>query len=255
VIETVRQSLTSTHDKQIVDELLAAYEEAKRNFYQGGKRLSAVEGGRFCEAVFRLLEEETTGSFTPLGHQINAEALSRRLANLAPGTHPDSIRLHIPRALRVVYDVRNNRDAAHLADGIDPNLQDASLVVSVLDWVLAELLRLWHCVSADEAQALVEDLVTRRAPAIEDFEGFLKVLKTQLTAGEHILVLLYQAGRSGITDADLRLWARPAMLNNLGRTLGRLQHDLAYIHRAEKRSFISARGRRYVEENGLILPD
>jgi hypothetical protein len=124
VIEIVRKGLASVHDKKLVDELLEAYVEAKRNFYLGGLRLSTVEGGRFCEAAFRILEERTTGKFLPLGKQLDVERLRNTLQNLPPASHSDSIRLHIPRALRVVYDVRNNRDAAHLADGIDPNLKD-----------------------------------------------------------------------------------------------------------------------------------
>jgi hypothetical protein len=47
VLDTVRLDLAKTHDKKLVDELLEAYVEAKRNFYLGGLRLSAVEGGRF----------------------------------------------------------------------------------------------------------------------------------------------------------------------------------------------------------------
>ena len=76
-----------------------------------------------------------------------AEAIANYLQNLPSSAQPDSIRLHIPRALRMVYDIRNKRDAAHLANGIDPNLQDSTLVISVLDWVLAELIRLHHTVS------------------------------------------------------------------------------------------------------------
>ena len=30
--------------------------------------------------------------------------------------------------LRVVYDIPNKRDAAHLTDGIDPNVQDVTIV-------------------------------------------------------------------------------------------------------------------------------
>ena len=60
----------------------------------------------------------------------------------------------------VVYDVRNNRDVAHLGADIDPNLMDATLVISILDWVLAELVRMYHKVSADEAQKIIDGLVT-----------------------------------------------------------------------------------------------
>lgn len=254
MIDQIAASLGSHRSQKLVERLLHAYQEAKSNFYQGGHRLSAVEGGRFCEAALRMLEEETTGSFTPLGTTLHIEGLSKRLANLPSGSHPDSVRLHIPRALRVVYDIRNNRDAAHLADGIDPNLQDATLIVSVLDWVLAELLRLWHNVSADEAHDIVEHLVSRQAPVIEDFGGFLKVLDPDLSAGDHLLVLLYQRGPKGASIEELRQWARPTMRRNLARTLDRLEHALAYVHSTREKVLITARGIRYVEDYRLFTP-
>ena len=37
---------------------------------------------------------------------------------------------------------------------------DATLVISILDWVLAELVRMYHKVSADEAQKIIDGLVT-----------------------------------------------------------------------------------------------
>ena len=128
MLQQIRNGLAAHIPGNLVDELLTAYTEAKTNFYLGGLRLSAVEGGRFSEAAFRILQAQTTGKFTPLGQQIKSDSIILNLSNLTSGSHPDSLRLHIPRALRVVYDIRNNRDAAHLADGIDPNLQDATLV-------------------------------------------------------------------------------------------------------------------------------
>ena len=248
----IRAGLASHLPALLVDELLATYAEAKRNFHLGGLRLSAVEGGRFCEAAYRILQHVTTGSSDALGRPIDAERLSRQLANLTSGSHPDSVRLHIPRALRVVYDIRNNRDAAHLADGIDPNLQDATLVVSVLDWVLAEFVRLYHNVSANEAQALVQDLVTKEVPAIEEFDGFLKVLRTDLLAGNFVLLLLYQRGATGATLDELTSWVRPTMRANLRRTLERLSNDSAFVHATGTRFQITRSGQREIEKLGLV---
>src|SRR5215469_1746683 len=135
---TIELQLSKRVDAKVVKELLDAHAEAKRNFYLGGLRLSAVEGGRFCEAAFRLLEQMAFGNFTRLGKPLDTDKLINKLGNLTAATQPDSVRLHIPRTLRLVYDIRNKRDAAHLADGIDPNLQDATLVVATIDWVLAE---------------------------------------------------------------------------------------------------------------------
>ncbi len=247
MIEIIRQGLAKNYNKKLVDELLEAYVEAKRNFYLGGLRLSAVEGGRFCEAAFRILEEATTGAFTPLGKSLDVEKLRERLSKLPSAGYNDSIRLHIPRALRVVYDIRNKRDAAHLADNIDPNVQDSSLVVYTLDWVLAELVRMYHAVSANEAQNIVESLVTRRLPVVQDFAGFLKVLNPDLLAGEYSLVLLYQRGKNGATLDELIRWSKPKMRPNLKTTLDRLVHDRAFAHFDGQKYFITESGMREVE--------
>ena len=116
----------------------------------------------------------------------------------------NSIRLNIPRAIRVIYDIRNGRDAAHLGAGdVDPNLQDATLVISNIDWVLAEFVRLYHNVKADEAQRIVDGLVVRAVPAVQDFDGFLKVLNPKLKASEYVLLLLYERGTTGATLDEL----------------------------------------------------
>jgi hypothetical protein len=183
---------------------------------------------------------------------MDAQAVTSRLANLPQASFPDSIRLHIPRALRLVYDIRNNRDAAHLADGIDPNLQDATLVVSVLDWVLAEFIRLFHNVPAEEAHNIVDAIVARSAPAVQEFQGFLKILKPSLAASDFVLLLLYQRSATGATLADLNAWVRPPMRANLRRTLSRLVNDRAFVHFDGTRYLITRSGEAHVETSGLV---
>lgn len=251
MIDHIGKLLSASIDKKLVDELLAAYFEAKRNYYFGGHRLSAVEGGRFCEAAFRILEFIVSGAFTPIGVTLNSDGLIKTLAGFPIGKFPDSIRLHIPRALRVIYDVRNKRDAAHLADGIDPNLQDSTLVISLLDWTLAELVRLYAKIAPDKAQQLVESLVVRQIPAIENFDGFLKVLKPGLAASDHLLLLLYERGSEGATLAQLSDWAHPSMRKNLKTTLGRLVSDKAMVHVSGSKYQITRLGMASVEGKKL----
>lgn len=251
----IRTSLVASYDAAVVDELLTAYEEAKSNYHLGGLRLSAVEGGRFAEAAFRLLQQETTGKFTPLGKSLaRTDTLIENLEKLPSASHPESIRIHIPRALRVVYDIRNKRDAAHLADGIDPNLQDATLVVSTLDWVIAEFVRLHHAVSANEAQKIVEELVTRTAPVVQDFDGFLKLLNPKLGATDQALVLLYQRGTAGADYAELEQWVSPKSVKNLRRTLRGLVHEKRFAHQAGDHYTITRTGQQDVERRKLVDP-
>jgi len=256
LVATVRAGLAAHLDPTIVDELLAAYSDAKQEFYAGGLRLSEVEGGRFCEAAFRLLQQAAGLAVTGIGVQLKTDSVIAALAQVPAANAREAVRLHIPRALRMVYDIRNKRDAAHLGDGIDPNIQDATLVASVLDWVLAEFVRLYHQVSADDAQAIVGDLVTRKAPAVEVFGDFLKVLNPKLRVSDYVLLLLYQRGKAGATLEDLDAWVQPSMRANLQRTVHRLQHDKAFVHLAHGRVALTQTGLAEVERRHLYsLPD
>ena len=194
------------------------------------------------------MEQETTGAFTPLGKQIDSQKV---IAKAESARAPDGIRIHIPRALRVVYDIRNKRDAAHLADGIDPNVQDATLVVGMLDWILAEFVRLHHGVSADQAQKIISDLVKKRVPAVQEINGFLKILNPKLQVSDRVLVLLYECGTRQATFDELSNWVHPKMRKNLKRTLDALEHDRALIHSVGKSYQITEAGMRDVEDRKL----
>lgn len=233
----------------LVDELTDAFSEARRNHYLGGHRLAEVEGGRFCEAAYRILEHIVKGSYTPLGRRLDVMSLTQHLANQPTGSVSDSIRLHMPRALRVIYDVRSNRDAAHLCDGIDPNIQDSSLVIACLNWVMAELVRLHHNIEADAAAALIDQLVKRTVPVIQNFDGVPRVLR-DLPAGDTCLLLLYQHGAAPMPIDELRTAVRPKMRGHLNRTLQRLD-DLNYVHVADHKIWITRAGERRVEEERL----
>ncbi|MYK73741.1 MAG: hypothetical protein F4017_03985 [Acidimicrobiaceae bacterium] len=232
-----------------MDELLEAYSAARRNHYLGGHRLAAVEGERSCEAIYRILEHIVDGTYTPLGMRLDVGRLTRHFANQPAGSVSDSVRLHLPRVLRVIYDIRNSRDAAHLGDGIDPNTQDSSLVIACLNWVMAELVRLHHDVDAEEAAALIGQLVERTVPVIQDFDGVPRVLR-DLPAGDTCLLLLYQHGSKPMPVDDLRAIVRPRMRGNLNRTLQRLD-DLNYAHIANGTIQITRVGERRVEQKRL----
>lgn len=234
----------------LVDEVLNAFAEAKRRFYRDDLRPSEIEGGRFSEAVFRILQWATTQTYTSIGKTLPSVPTLIDTLEKAQGT--DSVRLHIPRTLRLIYDVRNKRDVAHLADGIDPNQQDASLVVRNMEWVLAELVRLFHSVSPTEAHGMIADLVSKDVPLIQVFDGFPRVLK-QLRASDHLLVLLYWRGSDGATFEELQAWVRLVMRANLRRTLSTLdKKDL--LHLQGDKYLLTHLGESDVEKRRLLEP-
>lgn len=248
----IRNALVPRFPNDLVDQLIECYTEQKKNLYLGRLRPNEVEGGRFSEAAFRLLQHAAGVPVTPIGEQLDTVGIVRKLENLSPATVSESIRLHIPRTLRVVYDIRNKRDAAHLADGIDANLQDSSLVSASLDWILAEFVRLAAGTPPDIAFALVKAITVRRIPAVEQFGDFLKTLRPSLGPSDRILILLYHCAETGATAADLSSWLKPKQRANLSRTLSQLEHDKDFVVSSGTKYQITRRGIAAVESKHLL---
>lgn len=249
----VRQGLIGAGlPEDVVDEVLEAYTEAKRRFYLGDHRPQAVEGGRFSEGVFRLMQHATGQTITPLGKTL--PRLDKLVPRLESANGPEAARLHIPRTLKLIYDIRNKRDTAHLGDGIDPNLQDATLVTNNMDWVMAELVRLYRGVEANEAQAIIENLVTKEVPAVQEIDG-QPVIHAKLQAREEVLLLLYRAGREGASVDELAAWLRTKRKDHLNDRLKKLDKaKLVLIHPVSARIYITDAGIREVETKGLAQP-
>ncbi len=266
MIDKIRSQLASQFDPGVVNELLKTYVEAKRHYYAGDHRPNAVEAGRFCEAAFRILQEaiDGKGTFTPLGTQLQSvDSLLGQLASrrFQSATHQrdwqqDSVGLHIPRALRVIYDIRNKRDTAHLGVGIDPNKQDAMLVVSLMDWVVAEFVRLYHSVSANEAFQIVRGLVSPKVPVIQEFDGEPMVLNRSFNIEHCVLVLLYRAGSPGAQWHQLYNWIPENLRRNLQSTLDSFIHTYYYVryHRDTGYYELTGTGIQEVHAKNLTNP-
>jgi hypothetical protein len=248
----IHSSLIKSFPSQLVDELLECYVEQKRNLLLGNLRPNEIEGGRFAEAAFRFLEHFVGWSVTPIGKSLNTEGIIKRLQSLPATTAPDSVRLHIPRALRVIYDIRNNRDAAHLADGIDPNLQDSTFVSASIDWVLAEFVRIAGGLTPEKAFSLVKAITIRSIPAVEDVGGYLKTLRPTLGPADRVLLLLYHCADRGATASQLSDWLKPPQRPNLGRTLSLLEHEKDLIALVNGNYKITRRGIQEIERRKLI---
>lgn len=243
----IESILVSSLPPEIVSHLLDTYFELKTNFYLNKHRPSELEGGLFAEAVIRGIQHLGTGTYTPFSSQLKRfDQLVKDLENLPSKTTSDSVRLHIPRSLWVIFHFRNKRSVAHLTNQINPNLCDSTLVMSVCDWVLAELIRITFLCPPEEAQRLVDDLVKRKIPIIEDFDGFPKILDPKLSVPKRILVILYEKGEAGAAKDNLAIWIKTSS-NNLNMALNDLENRRAFIHKNNLNFFITKSGLKFVE--------
>jgi len=235
---------------ELVAALLNEYEEQKRRFFLNDYRPAAINGGRFCEAVTRVLQHLGKPPYTSLGAELKVDQALNQIENYT--TLGDGLRLHVTRAIRLIYGVRNKRDNGHLKDGIDPNLQDATLVLGVMDWILSELVRVANNVTPDQAQSMIASIVTKDVPLVEEIEG-RPVILADLSRRDRLLVLLYWAGPQPVVVGQLRRWVPEAMRKHVTPLVAGLAKE-HLVEVVEDRVYLLRPGLLEVERRGLLDP-
>lgn len=192
----------------IREKLISAYVDLKRNLCESRPDVAGLSAGKLCEAGIRLLQERAFSAHTPFGTKIPnfADECRKIISSSTTGTISDSEKLVIPRALVFLYTMRNTRGIGHIGGDVDPNSVDASVMGSVADWIVCELIRVHHGMSLEEAQDLVDNLAIRRLPDIWEVGGKKRVLREGLQARDQALLLLYSARETAVLTEDLIEW-------------------------------------------------
>jgi hypothetical protein len=188
MIDKIRADISKKYPKDLVDALIDSYIEIKEQYYLNKLEPSELNGGKFVEACARIIEHELTGQFTPLGTSIKNMVLLLRKFETSPASHHDSFRLHIPRALLSIYNIRNRRGVGHLGGDVNANIADATLIATSADWVLAELYRMFYTSTLEEAQAVVTQLVKRKISLVHEVGEIKRVLANFLNFKEQTLL-------------------------------------------------------------------
>jgi hypothetical protein len=250
MLQKVKTDLQSRLPLELVDALLLSYEEIKQNFYLGKHEPSELNGGKFVEACFRILQYETNaGNYTPVGAQIrNLIGKLRDFEQIPTASAIDSFRIHIPRTLVAMYNIRNKRGVGHLGGDVNPNRADASLLVACAGWVMAELFRIYYQCSLEEAQMVVDALVQRRLSLVHELEDTKRVLLPSLSYKDPTLLLLASEFPDRVSEADLLVWIEPKDKSDYRRRILRTLHSERMIEYDEPNwCRILPTGLRYVE--------
>lgn len=236
--------------EDIRSRLESTYAEIQRRFAEGKFEPTELNGAKFCEVLFRLVEWHTTGKYTPLGTQIkNFEQASRQFEPLK--AFPDSVRFNIPRTMAAIYTLRNKRGVGHVGGDVDPNYMDSVFVVSACQWILAELVRLLHGVHPQQASQIVERVVALRVPLIWEVSGKRRVLDPSLSFKEKTLLLLYSVYPESVAEADLISWTEHSNASVYRRDVLKRCHSAKLVeYDPQGRTVVlSPLGVKYAEEN------
>ncbi len=174
------------------------------DYSKGDWEGSISKAGKFVEALLKALGVHCNVVFEE-GRKFKADKLMNDLSQLSQGSFDDSLRLLMPRACRVIYDIASNRGARHDAHEVNPNSMDANVVMPLASWLLAEAIRYAQkgAVDPSGAEQLVESLTERRYSVVEKVDGRVYLHAAKKSAREVALVVLAQQHPKRMNLADL----------------------------------------------------
>ncbi len=188
---TLEQALGNVPD-QFRKRLISAFLELRTRFREGKLDAAGLSAGKFCEAVLRLLQNQLTGTFVPFGQKIPNLVTACSTVERAPvASGVESLRIIIPRAIVFLYTLRNKRGIGHVGGDVDANQIDLAAMMRAADWIMCELIRVFHSLSLEEAQDVLDSLAEREIPDIWEVAGRKRVLRPELSAQDKALILLY----------------------------------------------------------------
>jgi hypothetical protein len=207
------------------DPLVAEYQSIVQNFLEHRWLPSELGGGRFSEIVYTILDGHAKKSYAtgPAKPPDFVSACRQMEKNKQPHV-PRSFQILIPRVLPALYEIRNNRSVGHVGGDVDPNHMDAVAVLSMSNWVMAELVRAFHGLPVDEAQKVVDLLAEMRVPIIWSDGNVKRVLRPKLKLPEQ-LQLLIATSIPDVSLNELISWTEAKDKTHFLKTVRRLHKD------------------------------
>ncbi len=212
-LDRLRSALVTKFPPHKVDEILLFFNKLMKEARHEHWDTCINDGGKFAEAVLKCFHYQRTGIEVD-SVKVDEEA---RLLGQTAGLN-EFERLTIPRALRLIYEFRNRRGGAHNSS-FDPIKMDCVLLVALSKWVIEELARLYLTNDAMAAQMLVENLLVRELPLVEELDGDRLVLIPGLSARVQLEILLWKEHQNRCTVKELARWAHNHTIDNIRVTL------------------------------------
>lgn len=202
-----------TELSQIVDPILAdavvtSYVEMQQRFLAGDWQPTGLDGGRLCEAVARAVYQMNSGTVTH--SQLPGELCEKieDTQNLRQHALQQSDRLHICKAISLVYKFRSSRGSVHISPHYKADFMDSMLIVHAGKWLFAEFLRLAWKKDKEIIAATIAQIVQLEYSVIHELEGVPLVLEESVSAPVEILLLLNHADGNRLQKDVLRTQAK-----------------------------------------------
>ena len=243
MLEEIKSELTAYIDAKILDEVLVHHNALKIAFRLQDWEKCLLRGGKFSEAVMKAVHFVRTGTVT---QQVKVESEINEVSKRSD--LPESIRLLIPRAVKILYALRSKRGGAH--GSFDPNAMDCAMIVPVADWIIGELVRLYCTADPEHAMKFVVGITTKSIPIVERIEEDYVVLRKGASARQEIGFILYSRYPERTTTAQLRKWSPNHSAANLSLSLANMR-KAKLVHCNSDGSVLTTAGIRAIEDEML----
>jgi hypothetical protein len=206
----------------LAKDLLDAYEKIVTNFAEGRWEPSELNGGKLCEAVFTIIDGYMSGTYPARARgPKNMPDACKKLETTYP-TADRSPRIQMPRMIVALFEIRNHRGVGHAGGDVNPNQMDATAVLYMSKWLMAELVRILHGLTTDEAADIIEALVEREIAVVWKWGDKRRILVTGLTWKQQVLLLLSSVTEA--SEADLVAWLEHRDVRTLRKDVLRPMH-------------------------------
>ncbi len=209
-------------DAELVEGLIGEFISQERRYVLGDWEPSTLDGGQFAEVASRII------------YHVDSVNLNRRKGvnsclryvedenNSNPHSFPQRRTcLHLSRVIRMIYKFRSQRGAIHIDPEYTANELDSTLIISNVRWVMAELLRVFWRGDKREVGGIIRDILRFDIPAVLSMDDRQIVMRTDCTVGEEIIILLHNAGETGMNREELGI-AIPKAPSTITNGLARL---------------------------------
>lgn len=244
---SVVAKLTPPLDSTLCGLLITEYISLEKRYFLRDWEPATLDGGQFCEIASRCVYHIDTQNLSMTKGVDECLAYVEDEKNQNRHHFPSrKDALQLCRALRLTYKFRSSRGAVHIDPSYTANEMDAKLVTETVRWIMCELVRIFWTGSPASAATVVKEVVSYRLPAIFYDGSAPLVQRPDLKTEDEILILLYDAGVSGMTLAQLRK-SIPRHRTTIGKTLAAVVGQRLATSTASSTWILTDRGRRSVE--------
>jgi hypothetical protein len=232
---------------EIVNAIDSEFQALESRFSKHDWGPAELNGARFAEAIMRYLEWKQSGrAFTPIGIQLNRQSIVNHVSN--DGSLPEGLRFHVLKCSELLLDIRNKRNVAHLGNLLNVDEMDSKLVMRLVKWILAEIIREEYAVNPKEIQGIIDSLSVKEIPLIEEIDGDLVIVGTELKTDQRALIVLYHSYPKPIPINTLRFVTKYKNSTRFRDEIIEEKIKEGLVHLKHENVYLTAKGCAWVEK-------